>query len=104
MNGRDFLPSWTEGAANTAILAFVESVTEPGAWFVRPAERIATFDNDSTLWCEKPQHMQAEFLLRRWKAMVHADPAKANERPYKAVVEKTGPGSRACSTTCRSSG
>ncbi len=51
---------------------------------MRPAERIATFDNDSTLWCEKPHHVQAEFLLRRWKAMVHADPAKANERPYKA--------------------
>ncbi len=104
MNGRDFLPSWTEGAANTAILAFVESVTEPGAWFVPPAERIATFDNDSTLWCEKPQYMQAAFLLRHWKAMVHADPAKANEQPYNAVVEKTEPGSRACSTTCRSSG
>jgi hypothetical protein len=49
MNRTDFLPSWSEGAAKTAILEFVESVTKPGASFVAPAERIATFDNDGAL-------------------------------------------------------
>jgi hypothetical protein len=87
MNGNDFLPSWSEGASKTAILQFAESVTEPGASFVPPAERIATFDNDGTLWCEKPLYVQADFVFRRWKAMAEADPAKAREQPYKAVVD-----------------
>jgi FMN phosphatase YigB (HAD superfamily) len=52
-----------------------------------PADRIATFDNDGTLWCEKPQYAQAEFIFRRWKAMTRADPAKAKEQPYKAPAE-----------------
>jgi len=81
------LPSWNDGAARTAILEFVESVTEPGASFVPPAERIATFDNDGTLWCEKPLYVQADFVFRRWKEMVESDPAKAKEQPYKALVE-----------------
>jgi phosphoserine phosphatase len=54
---------------------------------VPPPERIATFDNDGTLWCEKPQSVQTEFTLRRWKQMVEADPAKAQEQPYKALAE-----------------
>jgi phosphoserine phosphatase len=66
---------------------FVASVTGPGASYVPPAERIATFDNDGTLWCEKPQYVQASFIFRRWKQMVQADPAKAKEQPYKALVE-----------------
>ena len=69
------LPSGREGAA-TAILDFIASVTEPGAAFVPAAERIAAFDNDGTLWCEKPQYVEADFLFRRWKAMATADPAK----------------------------
>jgi phosphoglycolate phosphatase-like HAD superfamily hydrolase len=48
---------------------------------------MATFDNDGTLWCEKPLYIQADFLVRRWKAMVEAGPAKAKEQPYKAIVE-----------------
>jgi phosphoserine phosphatase len=87
MNGNDLLPSWTEGAAKSAVLEFVESVSRPGASYVPPADRIATFDNDGTLWCEKPQYVQADFLFRRWKHMVQADPAKAQEQPYKAVAE-----------------
>jgi phosphoserine phosphatase len=54
---------------------------------VPPADRIATFDNDGTLWCEKPQYGQADFLFRRWKHMIEADPAKAREQPYKAIAE-----------------
>jgi hypothetical protein len=87
MNGNDPLPSWSEGTSKTAIVEFVEAVTEPGAAFVPPPERIATFDNDGTLWCEKPQYVQADFVFRRWKAMVEADPAKAKQQPYKALVE-----------------
>jgi phosphoserine phosphatase len=88
MNGTELLPSWNETAAKSAVLGFVESVTEPGASYVPPADRIATFDNDGTLWCEKPQYVQAEFTFRRWREMVDADPAKAKEQPYKALAEK----------------
>ncbi len=59
------LDSWNDGATKSAILEFVRSVTTPGDSFVPPAERIATFDNDGTLWCEKPNYVQADFLLRR---------------------------------------
>jgi phosphoglycolate phosphatase-like HAD superfamily hydrolase len=86
MNSDDLLPSWNLGAAKSAVLEFVESVTGPGASYVPPAERIATFDNDGTLWCEKPQYVQADFVFRRWKQMIQADPAKAQEQPYKAVA------------------
>ena len=72
MNGHDLLPSWTEGAAKSAVLGFTESVTRPGGSYVPPPERIAAFDNDGTLWCEKPQYVQADFLVRRWKQMVSA--------------------------------
>ena len=87
MTGNDPLPSWTGGAAKAAVLDFVNSVTEPGPSYVPPADRIATFDNDGTLWCEKPQYVQAEFIFRRWQQMIAADPAKANEQPYKALAE-----------------
>jgi len=70
MNGNDPLPSWSQGAAKSAVLEGAGSVTEPGASYVPPAERIATFDNDGTLWCEKPQYAEAEFIFRRWKQMV----------------------------------
>jgi len=83
----DPLRSWRPGTAKEAILAFVREVTAPGESFVPPAERIATFDNDGTLWCEKPLYIQADFVFRRWKEMVQADPAKASEQPYKALVE-----------------
>jgi phosphoserine phosphatase len=81
------LVSWNDGTAKASILAFVRSVTEPGPGFVAPAERIATFDNDGTLWCEKPMYVQADFVFRRWKQMVQADPTRATEQPYKALVE-----------------
>jgi phosphoglycolate phosphatase-like HAD superfamily hydrolase len=83
----DLLPSWRPGAAKTAILEFVRSVTTPGPSFVPPAERNAAFDNDGTLWCEKPVYPQADFLLRRWRAMAVADPARAGQQPWKAVME-----------------
>ncbi|HEY5248737.1 MAG TPA: HAD family hydrolase [Dermatophilaceae bacterium] len=81
------LPSWRGGAAKTSVLDFVASVTEPGEAFVPAGERIATFDNDGTLWCEKPMYPQADFLIRRWAAQVKADPTLANQQPWKAVAE-----------------
>jgi hypothetical protein len=88
MSTDDSLPSWRDGATKTAILEFVRSVTEAGDSFAPPEERVATFDNDGTLWGEKPMYVQGYFLLARWKEMVEADPSKAEERPYKALVEK----------------
>ncbi len=88
MRSKDPLPSWNEGAAKRAILEFVRSVSEPGESFVPASERVATFDNDGTLWCEKPLYVQGYFLMARWKEMVEADPSKAKEQPYKALVEK----------------
>jgi phosphoserine phosphatase len=81
------LPSWRSGSAKEAILEFLRSVSEPGEAFVPQPERIATFDNDGTLWCEKPLYVQADFLFRRWREMAEKDPAKGKQQPYKAVVE-----------------
>jgi len=87
MNAQRVLPSWSDGPAKSAILEFIQSVTTPGASFVPPSDRIATFDNDGTLWCEKPLYVQADFLFRRFVAMVKEDPQRAKEQPYMAVVE-----------------
>ena len=66
----DPLPSWNDGAAKRSIIAFVEKVTKEGSPdFVPAAERIATFDNDGTLWCEKPLPVQLYFALDRVKAL-----------------------------------
>ena len=64
------LSSWNDGPAKTAVVDFIRTVTESGEGFVPPAERIATFDNDGTLWCEKPAYPQADFLIRRWAEQV----------------------------------
>ena len=88
MNGQDALPGWSDGPARSAVLEFIQSVTTPGDSYVPPAARIATFDNDGTLWCEKPLYVQADFLFRRFVAMVKEDPQRAREQPYKAVVER----------------
>jgi phosphoglycolate phosphatase-like HAD superfamily hydrolase len=82
------LPSWNDGKAQTAILEFVEQATHPGPGYVEPADRVATFDNDGTLWCEKPLPVQLDFILRRWGEMAAADPKLREVQPYKAVVEK----------------
>jgi phosphoserine phosphatase len=84
----DQLESWKDTPTRAAIVDFVDRVTtEGGSDFVPPSERIATFDNDGTLWCEKPLYAQADFVLRKWRAMAAADPSLAERQPYKAVVE-----------------
>ena len=71
----DPLPSWNDGAAKRAILAFVAETTSPGApGFVPPAERIATFDNDGTLWAEQPLYFQLAFALDRVKVLAPKHP------------------------------
>ena len=66
LQAQDPLPSWNDTAPKKAIIAFVERVTKEGSPdFVRPEERIATFDNDGTLWCEQPMYFQLLFALDR---------------------------------------
>ncbi|WP_210132975.1 HAD family hydrolase [Stenotrophomonas rhizophila] len=83
------LKSWNAGATRQAIIAFVARVTlEDGPDYVPPAARIAVFDNDGCLWCEKPMPIQAGFLLRRIAEQAEADPALRDRQPWKAVHEK----------------
>jgi hypothetical protein len=71
----DPLPSWNDGAAKQAIVAFVKGTTEQGSpTFVPPAERIATFDRDGTLWVEHPMYSQVMYILESVPALVKAKP------------------------------
>jgi phosphoserine phosphatase len=84
----DVLASWNDGPAKRAILAFVEGVTTAGSAFVAPADRIATFDNDGTLWVEQPAPPQFDFIFGTWAKEVEADPSLAGKQPYKAIIER----------------
>ncbi|MBZ6074711.1 HAD family hydrolase [Microvirga puerhi] len=84
----DPLPSWNDGNAKSAILAFVGRVTQQGGSdFVPVEERIATFDNDGTLWTEQPMYVQAAFILDRAKQMVKEHPELAQQPVFKAIVD-----------------
>jgi phosphoglycolate phosphatase-like HAD superfamily hydrolase len=84
----DPLPSWNEGAAKKAIIAFVEKVTKEGSPdFVSVAERIATFDNDGTLWCEKPVPVQLFFALDRVKALAPQHPDWKTKEPFASILK-----------------
>lgn len=83
----DPLASWNDGPAKQRILRFVAEVTQPGAGFVPPPERIAVFDNDGTLWVEQPMYVEAVFALERAKAMAEADPSLQAKPAFKALVE-----------------
>jgi phosphoserine phosphatase len=83
----DPLPSWNEGPTKSSITKFVEKVTREGSPdFVRPAERIATFDNDGTLWCEQPMYFQMIFAFDRLREMAKQHPEWKDQEPYKAVL------------------
>jgi phosphoglycolate phosphatase-like HAD superfamily hydrolase len=82
----DPLPSWNAGLAKTALVDFVTRVTTPGADFVPPAERIATFDNDGTLWTEKPVYFQVAFAMDRVKALAPQHPEWKTQEPFKSVL------------------
>jgi hypothetical protein len=85
---RDPLPSWNEGSAKRSIIDFVNRVTQPGSPdFVVPEQRIATFDNDGTLWSEQPMYFQLFFAIDRAKALAPKNPAWKTQQPFKAVLE-----------------
>jgi phosphoglycolate phosphatase-like HAD superfamily hydrolase len=84
----DPLPSWNDGPAKSAILDFVKRVTtDGGPEMVPPADRIAVFDNDGTLWSEQPAYFQGMFVFDRIKAMAPQHPEWQSEQPFKAALE-----------------
>ncbi|MBL8526382.1 MAG: haloacid dehalogenase-like hydrolase [Burkholderiales bacterium] len=83
----DPLPSWNDGAAKKAIVEFVQATTTRGSpKFVPPEERIATFDQDGTLWVEHPMYSQVMYILDRVPAVVKAKPGLAKVEPFKTVL------------------
>jgi phosphoglycolate phosphatase-like HAD superfamily hydrolase len=84
----DPLPSWNDTAPKKAIVAFVERVTKEGSPdFVPPAERIATFDNDGTLWCEQPIYFQLMFAFDRVKALAPQHPEWKTKEPFASLLK-----------------
>ena len=84
----DPLPSWNDGPPKQSILSFVAAVSREGSPdFVPVPQRIATFDNDGTLWCEQPMYVQLAFALDRVKALCDQHPEWTDTQPFKAVLE-----------------
>lgn len=85
--GQDSLPSWNDGPTKSAIVDFVARVTtEGGPDYVPPAERIAVFDNDGTLWVEQPLYTQLVFAVDRVKALAPQHPEWAKTEPFKSIL------------------
>ncbi|MBS1675834.1 MAG: haloacid dehalogenase-like hydrolase [Actinobacteria bacterium] len=82
------LPSWNEGSARQAVLDFVNRSSTPGDGYLEPAERVATFDNDGTLWIEQPLPVQLDFIFRALAAAARSDSSLAETQPYKAILEQ----------------
>jgi phosphoserine phosphatase len=82
------LKSWSDGSVKQSILDFLKSSIEEGPNYVKPADRIATFDNDGTLWVEKPMPVQLDFLSRAFAIATQNDPSLASKQPYKAILER----------------
>ena len=83
------LTSWRDGPAKQAIVAFVaRAAGEDGSEPVPVEERLGVFDNDGTLWCEKPMPIQLDFILRRLAEMAQADPGLRERQPWKAAHER----------------
>jgi len=84
----ELLASWNDTPTRTSIVEFVDAVTTPGApGFVPLEERVATFDNDGTLWSEKPMPIQLDFTLRRLGRQAAADASLRHHQPWKACYE-----------------
>src|SRR5437868_11630309 len=85
---QDPLPSWNDGKTKQSIVTFVEKVTKEGSSdFVPPNERIATFDNDGTLWCEQPIPFQLIFALDRVKAIAPKHPEWKDKEPFASLLK-----------------
>ena len=84
----DSLPSWNDGAAKKSMVEFVAKVTkEGGPDFVPPAERIAVFDNDGTLWAEQPMFFQPFFALDRVKVLAPQHPEWKTKEPFASLLK-----------------
>ncbi len=84
----DPLPSWNDGHAKQSIISFVEKVTKEGSpSFVPIPQRIATFDNDGTLWCEQPEPVQLYFALDRFKTLAPQHPEWKTKEPFASVLK-----------------
>ncbi|WP_424976375.1 HAD family hydrolase [Dinoroseobacter sp. S124A] len=84
----DPLPSWNDTETKSAIIAFVDSVTDPASPdYVTPADRIATFDNDGNLWAEQPVYFQLIYALDRLRERAEADPSILSTDALKAAAE-----------------
>jgi len=84
----DSLASWADGPAKARLVTFVKAVTQTGGPdYVPPAERIAVFDNDGTLWSEQPMYVQLAFALDRVKALAPQQPEWKDKQPFKAALE-----------------
>ena len=82
------LESWNDTPTRSALVSFVERVTrEGGPDHVAPQDRVAVFDNDGTLWCEKPMPVELGFIMRRFGEMAAADPSLRDRQPWKAATE-----------------
>jgi len=82
------LASWNDGPTKSAITDFVGRVTEEGGSdYVEPAARVAVFDNDGTLWTEKPLVIQLDFTIRRFREISESDPTLRTQQPYQAAYE-----------------
>jgi haloacid dehalogenase-like hydrolase len=93
----DPLPSWNDDRAKQRIVEFVDRVTkEGGPDFVPVAERIATFDNDGTLWCEKPMYVEVVFAIDRVKALADKHPEWATMEPFASAIKNDMKGVLAC--------
>jgi phosphoserine phosphatase len=85
----EFLPSWNDTSTKRAIQDFVAAVTDKSSPdYVPPVERIAVFDNDGTLWCEKPMYIQLDYLLRRLAVQAESNPSLRSKQPWQAAWEK----------------
>jgi len=84
----DPLPSWNDGRAKQSIIEFVDRVTQAGGTdYVPPHERIATFDNDGTLWCEQPIYTQFAFAIDRVKELAPQHPNWKHQQPFQAALD-----------------
>lgn len=84
----EHLPSWNDGQSKQSIIEFVNTVTDKTSkQYIAPAERIAVFDNDGTLWSEQPMYFQLAFALDRIKALAPAHPEWKDKQPFKAALE-----------------
>jgi len=86
MAAEELLESWNDTETRRAIVDFVEAVAGDGPDVVPPEQRVAVFDNDGTLWTEKPMPTQLHYIVKKWREQLAADPSLAERQPYQAVA------------------